>query len=165
MRGKPVNIPVVETISLYLGGIPVANIANNYGCSYVTIRNRLVKWGVWAPFRDGYKCKGREKEYHQQYNKIYKEENKERLMEQKDIVVQRNLREIRKLKRSTTCAICGFDNPQTFEFHHKTPLKNGKSARVMTLAYSGCSLERIQEEIDKCVLICANCHKIIHSAP
>lgn len=53
------------------------------------------------------------------------------------------------------CARC----PETFhrclEYHHL----NDKEFSVSRGSKRGMSIERIQEEIDKCILLCANCHR------
>jgi hypothetical protein len=43
------------------------------------------------------------------------------------------------------------------EFHH---INGNPDYRVSNLL--GNSLKRLKEEIDKCVLVCANCHSEIH---
>jgi predicted HNH restriction endonuclease len=46
------------------------------------------------------------------------------------------------------------------EFHHKDPsLKEfGPSGRILKRL----SWEKITKEIDKCILLCANCHRELH---
>lgn len=58
------------------------------------------------------------------------------------------------------CQICGYDKcSAALEFHHTNPdekefaLSHQKSA----------SFEKVKEELDKCVLLCANCHREVHS--
>lgn len=50
-------------------------------------------------------------------------------------------------------------NQSAFEFHHLDPSKKDFTIG----AVSNKSWESIIKEIDKCELLCANCHKIIHS--
>lgn len=54
------------------------------------------------------------------------------------------------------CEICGEDDPIVLEFDHINPQE--KIADVSTLIYSH-SLKIIQEEISKCRVLCANCHR------
>ena len=59
------------------------------------------------------------------------------------------------------CAICGYDRcHQALDFHHKEPTK--KSFGISQKGYTR-SWKRVQEELDKCFLICANCHREIHA--
>lgn len=58
------------------------------------------------------------------------------------------------------CAICGYDRcPRALSFHHREPGKKafGLSARGLTRSW-----EKMKEELDKCILVCANCHMEIH---
>lgn len=62
------------------------------------------------------------------------------------------------------CTECGleFDGNcvSLFEFHHKDP-----STKLFSLSYAGLSNNskaKVQEEVKKCVLLCANCHRLLH---
>ena len=57
------------------------------------------------------------------------------------------------------CQCCGYDEPLgVLDFHHLDPTTKefGISARGMTRSW-----EKIQKELDKCILVCANCHREI----
>jgi predicted HNH restriction endonuclease len=59
------------------------------------------------------------------------------------------------------CLICGYAKFHgALEFHHIDPLKKdfSLSADGSTRAWA-----RIEKEIQKCVLVCANCHREIHA--
>ena len=45
------------------------------------------------------------------------------------------------------------------DLHHLDPSQ--KDERVAQLAKSS-SYKKLQEEIDKCVVLCANCHRMVH---
>ncbi len=57
------------------------------------------------------------------------------------------------------CAICGYCRcDRALEFHHVDPSTKEKNpARLFTLSW-----ENIQKELNKCVLLCANCHREVH---
>ena len=58
------------------------------------------------------------------------------------------------------CCICGYDKcSSALEFHHKNPEE--KDFTLSTNA--NISFARANEEIKKCILVCANCHREIHS--
>lgn len=61
------------------------------------------------------------------------------------------------------CSRCGFDeNFHAIDFHHKDPLDKKYDIRVMF----GCiPNEEYIFELSKCVLLCANCHAILHRDP
>jgi hypothetical protein len=65
------------------------------------------------------------------------------------------------IKKKSKCEICGFDkHPAALEFHHKNPLE--KDIAICHLVKYKRNKEAILEELKKCILICANCHKILH---
>jgi len=45
-----------------------------------------------------------------------------------------------------------------YDFHHPDPLE-----KDFTISKKMTSWEKIKPELDKCVLVCANCHRLIHS--
>jgi len=53
------------------------------------------------------------------------------------------------------CIECGETDPMVLEFHHRD--EKDKSVSVLTAA--GYSTATIQAEIDKCDVLCANCHR------
>lgn len=58
-----------------------------------------------------------------------------------------------------SCQRCGgkFDSC-VYDFHHKHPSEKEFEPSVL-LNYTW---DRIQEELDKCLLLCSNCHRITH---
>ena len=59
------------------------------------------------------------------------------------------------LLASAACADCGLRDPVVFEFDHLTSKREG----VAQLVTHGYSLRVIIEEIEKCEIVCANCHR------
>ncbi len=55
------------------------------------------------------------------------------------------------------CEECGETDPRVLEFHHV----GEKDAEITRLVSGGWSIKRIQTEIDKCQVLCANCHRKI----
>lgn len=59
------------------------------------------------------------------------------------------------------CEHCGLVSsyPQVYEFHHLDPKqKDFGIGKGGTLSWS-----KIQKELDKCIILCANCHRIEHA--
>ena len=59
-----------------------------------------------------------------------------------------------------SCEICGYDkSPAAMEFHHKEPSK-----KEFTIAHARHRSfdDKMKIELDKCLLVCANCHREIH---
>jgi len=63
------------------------------------------------------------------------------------------------LQKGGKCEICGYDkNVGALEFHHIDP-----STKSFTISDTQHSWEDTLKELDKCILICANCHREIHN--
>lgn len=61
------------------------------------------------------------------------------------------------------CKICGFDsfeNPWMMDYHHKDPKM--KDFNIGHKLKQG-SFETLKEEVDKCDLLCSNCHRSHHA--
>jgi deoxycytidylate deaminase len=59
------------------------------------------------------------------------------------------------------CILCGYNKCiQAFDLHHKEDSKKefGLSTRGLTRSW-----EKTKKEADKCILVCANCHREIHA--
>ena len=57
---------------------------------------------------------------------------------------------------SNPCSVCGESRLACLEFHHTRPEDKERGiAQIRTIA-------KFMEEVKKCVVVCANCHAIIH---
>jgi hypothetical protein len=65
------------------------------------------------------------------------------------------------ISKMTPCVDCGFFHPSAMDFHHLD--SSSKKIGVSDLSRKGYSIELIREEIEKCVCLCSNCHRIRHS--
>lgn len=64
--------------------------------------------------------------------------------------------------RGGKCEVCGYNkNIAALEFHHKNP--DQKEFQLDMRHFSNNSLEKLQNELDKCILLCANCHRETHN--
>ena len=67
-----------------------------------------------------------------------------------------------KERKGGKCAMCGYDdNYACLDFHHLDPSK--KLFGVNTAAMDLYGVEKCEEEADKCILLCRNCHTDHHS--
>jgi predicted HNH restriction endonuclease len=60
------------------------------------------------------------------------------------------------------CEICGYSRcPDALEFHHLDDAKKdfGISAKGYTRSW-----EKVKNELNKCQLLCANCHRELHAS-
>lgn len=61
------------------------------------------------------------------------------------------------------CEICGYDKCEgALQFHHKDPFLKEFTLSHINLNNTNFSLQKILQEIDKCELLCANCHAEKH---
>jgi len=66
------------------------------------------------------------------------------------------------MRRGGACEICGYcKNIAALEFHHINPEE--KKFNVDMRKFSNMNLEKLEAELEKCILICANCHRELHN--
>lgn len=68
---------------------------------------------------------------------------------------------INEIKTTAGCLCCGEFDFSCLEFHHADPSE--KEDTVAAMAANKVSDELIQKEISKCIVLCANCHRKVHS--
>ena len=62
-------------------------------------------------------------------------------------------------KQTLKCEKCGENHPATLDFHHLDPTKKEFAISDQLWAKNK---EKVLEEISKCIVVCANCHRKIH---
>ena len=75
---------------------------------------------------------------------------------------RRKLRDMALLYGGGKCSICSYKrSKRALVFHHLDPTKKdfGLSMRGLTRSW-----EKMRAELDKCVLLCANCHAEVHDS-
>jgi hypothetical protein len=111
------------------------------------------------------------KERAQQWNAAHPELVKERARQQyrdnpayiNDRTTERRkmLRDlIQQQKVGRVCMRCGISDPRVLDFHHAD--KNGKDGGIASAVGKNWGVKRILDEIAKCEVLCANCHRILH---
>ena len=103
--------------------------------------------------------------YHISYDRLKRFivfKNKNRLKEKKK---RDTLSYRRKVKnqiieyKGGKCEICGYNKCiEALEFHHLNPQE-----KDFNISGGTKSFKSLKPEIDKCILVCANCHREIHS--
>lgn len=74
---------------------------------------------------------------------------------------QERKRLLRKLKEGKSCVKCGWnEHPEILQFHHKDPEEKDFDFSMGNIG--NLSLKRILDEVDKCELLCPNCHMWHH---
>ena len=72
----------------------------------------------------------------------------------------RRVRWVADYKAKQGCLICGEDCPTCLGFHH---YNDDKEEAVSQLAARGMARELVQQEIEKCIVLCHNCHSKVHA--
>ena len=68
---------------------------------------------------------------------------------------------IKNIKKNSECERCGISTKEVLDFHHKN--KESKTEALSRMKVEAeYSLEDIKEEVGKCKLLCANCHRLEH---
>ena len=67
---------------------------------------------------------------------------------------------IQELKAQCKCAKCGESRGYVLDYHHIDP--NQKEKGVARLVSSTYSIDNVYKEIEKCIVLCANCHREFH---
>ena len=63
-------------------------------------------------------------------------------------------------KAERGCCRCPENDPVCLDFNHEDP--NEKEISIADAVQRGWGQHSIQKEIDKCITICANCHRKLH---
>lgn len=65
-----------------------------------------------------------------------------------------------KHKSSQGCGVCGIKDERCLQLHHKD--SSTKKHSVATLIGKGYIFKTVKQEVEKCEVLCANCHSIHH---
>ena len=108
------------------------------------------------PFKDIEKRKA----YQRIKAKQYYEANKEKVKASSKLSKERGRADFQIFKSSLSCTRCGENHPATLDFHHLIPHPDNLKINVLTKG--GAYTKAIQEIMDKCIVLCANCHRVHH---
>lgn len=102
-----------------------------------------------------------------EYDKLYRIKNKERIREYNKTRLQRTRERVQDRKiyliqyKGGKCMQCGIqlneNNWIIFDFHHV-------GAKDFNMAPFTRNMVDLKKEADKCILVCANCHRMIHAS-
>ena len=101
-----------------------------------------------------YKDKTKRKEYMKKYRKQYRRDNPEQRKAEAKRLRDKRKKYTDDYKLLIGCQICGYNKcVEALEFHH---FDGDKDFTISTGKNKG--WKRIKEEINKCIVLCANCH-------
>ena len=75
------------------------------------------------------------------------------------LTVLRNIEYIRSYKEYHKCCKCGEGRAVCLDLHHKDP----KIKKFRFSDGKGRSIKTIENEFKKCIVVCANCHRLLHA--
>lgn len=61
------------------------------------------------------------------------------------------------------CSHCGRNDIDVLTFHHRDPKTKLYNIAEWVAGVRKCTWEEVTEELDKCEILCLNCHKLVHS--
>jgi len=114
------------------------------------------------PGKNGNAKQGYCKQCHSEYTRAHYLENKQKYKSatigRRPMAVKACQAHVVEYLQSHPCVDCGESNIVVLEFDHRRP--ELKEAMISVLVSTGSSIKRLQTEIDKCDVRCANCHRI-----
>ena len=84
--------------------------------------------------------------------------NKQMYLDKRRRAIHKTRELILQIKKEKKCNRCKEDDPICLDFHHI----GKKSFSISSAINDGYSLRRIYKEIEKCIVLCANCHRKEH---
>ena len=87
--------------------------------------------------------------------------NKEVYIKRAKTRKQELLKFIREIRGELKCKQCNEDRPAALDFHHRD--SSVKDYEIGYMASMGFSKEKILKEMEKCDVLCSNCHRVLHS--
>jgi len=88
-----------------------------------------------------------------------KHELRQVFAERADIKRRKIVAQIGQIKADTGCIFCKEKEPSCLDFHHTD---NTKDKSVSYFAHAK-SITKALKEIEKCIILCANCHRKLHA--
>jgi len=99
------------------------------------------------------------KDAYKKYGKAHYEKNKKAYVEKAKKHKAIEKQKWAAFKATLSCTQCGEDHPAALDFHH---IKRSRdNIKVHVLVKDG-RFKRAYEEIKKCLVLCANCHRKFH---
>ena len=93
------------------------------------------------------------------YSSAYYENNRATVIAASRVSAKRYKDQWREFKATLSCVKCKQNHPATLDFHHVDSSK--KEASVHSLIKNR-AFKKAMEETKKCIVLCANCHRIHH---
>jgi predicted nucleic-acid-binding Zn-ribbon protein len=99
------------------------------------------------------------KAYHKEQSRKHYEANRKEIIKKAGDKKKEFRAEWQEYKATLSCTKCGFSHPAALDFHHEDPTK--KEANIHRLLSNG-QYDKLKKELKKCIVLCANCHRVHH---
>lgn len=100
----------------------------------------------------------------QEYHRRYRKEHPEVYTEAKISYRRKKLGEIQQwfaeFSKTMKCSQCPENRVPCLDFHHKDPATKYKAVSELMRGHHPLSV--LLSEVDKCIILCANCHRMHH---
>ena len=107
-----------------------------------------------------YKDREKRAAYAKEYGASWYQKHKDKVIERKRQRQREILDWFRRYKSTLKCVDCGIKHPAVLCFHHRDP-KN-KDFTISDDILRVTSIKRLRNEIEKCDVVCMNCHAKRH---
>jgi len=107
-----------------------------------------------------YACKERQRAYNREYRKRYYEKNKKKIKKRIYDNRRKQREKFREWKSTLECVKCGHSHVAALDFHHV--VKKADNLRVNDLVRNGRFGKAYKEAAERCIVLCANCHRAHH---
>ena len=77
------------------------------------------------------------------------------------IALEKELGEYLTEKGHLSCKFCGKIRNDAYDFHFDHINMYSKTGSVGPMLFTGCNIDQIKAEIDKCQLLCVSCHAVV----
>jgi len=114
-------------------------------------------WKIKKRGKRSAKCKDCTNKYSRQHYKDNIDDYVARTRNNTARYKENNRQLVYEFKLSNPCTSCGESNPIVLEFDHIDP--KTKKNDISTMAAHGYSIATLEKEIEKCIILCANCHR------
>ncbi len=105
-----------------------------------------------------YKDKDKQKLYNKKYGAEWYQHNREVTLERSRKRKKEKRKEWHDYKAGLACFFCGFSHPAVIDFHHP----DSKGETKVSYYVRQNQWKRAYQEAEKCIILCANCHRIYH---
>lgn len=95
-----------------------------------------------------------------EYQKTHYQKKKQYYKDKADERRKKVRKDFDEFKSTLSCEKCGETHISCLDFHHNNP--DEKDMEISQAVHRSWSKEKIEKELAKCTVLCANCHRKLH---